>query len=63
MNGWQLRRSKSLFGGLVRLNASKKGLGVSVGIPGLRFSRSPGGKKTRTVGIPGTGLFNRKRLS
>jgi uncharacterized protein DUF4236 len=62
MSGWQLRRSKSLFGGLVRLNVSRKGLGTSVGIPGLRYSRSAKGRITRTVTIPGTGLFKRKRV-
>ena len=63
MSGWQLRRSKSLLGGLLRLTVTRKGLGASVGIPGLRYSRSAKGRRTRTVSIPGTGLFKRKRLS
>ncbi len=62
MSGWQLRRSKSLFGGLIRLTASRKGVTPSIGIPGLRFSRSTKGRITRTTGIPGTGLFKRKRI-
>ena len=62
MSGWQLRRSKSLLGGLVRLTATRKGLSTSVGIPGLRFSRSAKGRISHTVSIPGTGLFKRKRL-
>ncbi|MCA1692376.1 MAG: DUF4236 domain-containing protein [Actinobacteria bacterium] len=62
MSAWQLRRSESLFGGLLRITATRKGLGTSVGIRGLRFSRSPSGKRHRTVGIPGTGLFERTRI-
>ncbi len=62
MSGWQLRRSKSLFGGLLRLTATKNGLSTSVGVPGLRHSRSARGRITRTVSIPGTGLFKRTRL-
>lgn len=62
MSGWQFRKSKSLFGGLLRLTATRNGLSTSVGIRGLRHSRSPKGRVTRTVSIPGTGLFKRKRL-
>lgn len=62
MSGWQLRRSKSLFGGLIRLTATRKGLSTSVGVPGLRQSRSATGRITRTVSIPGSGLFKRRRL-
>ena len=58
---WQLRKSKSLFGGLLRLTATRKGVGASVGIPGLRFSRSATGRRHRTLSIPGTGLFKRTR--
>lgn len=62
MSGWQLRRSKSLLGGLVRLTVTRKGISTSLGLPGMRVSRSPRGRLTRTVSIPGTGLFKRKRL-
>ncbi len=62
MGQWGWRRSRSLLGGLVRLTATKRGLGVSVGGKGLRFSRSPTGKRHRTISIPGTGLFRRDRV-
>ena len=56
MATWQWRKSKSLLGGLVRLNFTKRGLGVSVGVPGFRLSLGADGKKRRTLSIPGTGL-------
>ncbi len=56
MARWQWRRSKSLLGGLVRLNLSRRGLGVSVGVPGFRLSFGADGKRRRTLSIPGTGL-------
>ena len=42
----------------VRLNFSKSGVGMSVGVPGARVSFSPTGRVTRTLGIPGTGLYD-----
>jgi hypothetical protein len=62
MSKWQWRKSKNLLGGLIRLTGTRKGLGISVGGKGLRFSRSPTGRKHRTVSIPRTGLFKRKRI-
>jgi hypothetical protein len=56
MAKWQFRKSKSLLGGLVKLNLSKKGLGYSIGVPGIRISRSADRKIRRTLSIPGTGL-------
>jgi tetratricopeptide (TPR) repeat protein len=40
----------------VRLTASKTGLGMSAGIPGMRYSVHSSGRKTRSIGIPGSGL-------
>jgi tetratricopeptide (TPR) repeat protein len=57
--GIRFRRSVSLGKG-VRLNLSKSGLGVSVGGPGLRYSVNTSGRRTTTVGIPGTGVYNVK---
>lgn len=54
--GWRFRRSKSLFGGLIRLTLGPRGVSTSVGIPGFRVSRSPRGKLRRTVSLPGTGI-------
>ncbi len=50
------RKSINLGGG-IRLNLSKSGIGVSCGVPGLRYSVNTSGRRTRTVGIPGTGLY------
>ncbi len=56
MSAWTWRKSKSLLGGLVRLNFTKRGIGVSVGVPGFRLSFGADGKKRRTISLPGTGL-------
>ncbi len=56
MSAWQWRKTKSLLGGLVRLTMTKKGLGVSVGVPGFRYSFGADGKRRRTISVPGTGL-------
>lgn len=55
--GIRYRKSIGLGGG-VRLNLSKSGLGVSAGVPGLRYSVNSRGQRRRTVGIPGTGLYS-----
>jgi hypothetical protein len=52
---WRFRKTKSI--GSFRATVSKKGVGTSIGIPGLRVGVSPGGKKYFSVGIPGTGLY------
>ena len=55
---WRWRRS--MRSGPFRITFSKKGIGYSVGIPGLRVGRSPTGKKFMSQGIPGTGLYRIK---
>ncbi len=55
--GWRLRKSVGI-GKLFRLNLSKSGLGFSLGIPGFRVSVGPDKKVRRTVGLPGTGIYN-----
>ncbi len=35
---------------------NRRGVGVSVGVPGFRLSFGADGKKRRTLSIPGTGL-------
>ncbi len=35
---------------------TKKGIGVSAGVPGFRLSFGADGKKRRTISLPGTGL-------
>lgn len=41
--GFYFRKSKSLLGGLFRLNFSKRGVGVSTGVKGARFLVGPAG--------------------
>lgn len=53
---FRYRKSINLGGG-VRINLSKSGVGVSCGVPGLRYSVHSSGRRTRTVGIPGTGIY------
>jgi tetratricopeptide (TPR) repeat protein len=59
--GWNFFRSINLGGG-IRLNLSKKGIGFSFGIPGLRASTGPSGNRLY-ASIPGTGIYYRKTLS
>jgi hypothetical protein len=55
---WRFRRSIQLpFG--CRLNFSKTGIGWSWGFPGLRVGIDSKGRITRTVSIPGMGIYNR----
>lgn len=41
----------------VTLNLNKKSFGVSVGGKGAKYTINSSGRKTATVGIPGTGLY------
>ena len=60
MGSLRFRRSISLGKG-VRLNFNKSSLGVSAGIPGVRYSVNTSGRSTRSAGIPGTGLYYRSQ--
>lgn len=57
--GFRVSKSVRLGKG-VRLNLSKTGVGVSAGVPGLRYSVHSSGRTTKTAGIPGTGVYYRK---
>lgn len=57
---WGFRRSLRIAGPL-RLNFSKSGLGLSLGVPGLHVGRGPRGAYLR-AGLPGTGIYYRKSL-
>lgn len=64
--GWRWR--KSFKNGPIRWTLSRRGVGWSVGIPGIRYGRSPTGEPYISVGVPGTGLywlkyFGRKSVS
>jgi tetratricopeptide (TPR) repeat protein len=60
MGSLRFRRSISLGGG-VRLNFNKTSLGISAGIPGVRYSVNTSGQSARSAGIPGTGLYYRSQ--
>ena len=53
--GFRFRKSVKIAPG-VRLNIGKKSVGISAGIKGARVSVNSSGRKTTTVGLPGTGL-------
>lgn len=53
--GLRFRKSFKVAPG-VRVNVGKSGVGMSVGGKGLRYSVHSSGRRTSTVGIPGTGL-------
>jgi len=55
----RFRRTISLGGG-VRLNFTKRGVGVSAGTRGLRRSWHSTGRRTTSIGLPGTGLYWQK---
>ncbi len=55
MGYMRLRRSVKIAPG-IRLNVTKTGIGLSAGVRGARYSVHSSGRKTRTVGIPGTGV-------
>lgn len=55
MGAIRFRRSVKIAPG-VRLSVSKTGLGVSAGARGARYSVHSSGRRTTTVGIPGTGI-------
>ena len=46
----------------MRLNFSKSGLGLSLGVPGLHIGTGPRGRYVR-AGVPGTGVYYRKSLN
>lgn len=53
--GLNFRKSFKIAPG-VRMNVGKKGVGVSFGVPGLRYTINTSGRRTTTVGIPGSGI-------
>lgn len=53
--GMRFRKSVKIAPG-IRLNVSNKSAGVSVGGKGAKVSMSTSGRRTTSVGIPGTGV-------
>lgn len=60
--GWTARRSFKVLPG-VRMTVSPRGVSTSIGVRGLRVTRTASGRVTRTVGIPGTGVWNTETIS
>lgn len=60
MGSFRFRRSVRIAPG-VRLNINKRSVGVSAGLRGARVSVNSDGRSTRSVGIPGTGLYYRSQ--
>lgn len=58
--GWRFR--KIFQSGPFRWTWTKKGVGWSIGVPGLRYGVSPNGSRYVSFGIPGTGLYFIKYL-
>lgn len=53
--GFRIGKSFTLSKG-VRLTASKSGLGVSFGVRGARYSVHSSGRRTKSIGVPGSGV-------
>ena len=58
----RFRKSMKLMPG-VRLNFSTNSMGISVGVPGARYTVNTKGRRTITTGIPGTGIYNVETIS
>ena len=53
--GFKFRRSVKIMPG-VKLNFSKRGVSTTFGVKGARYTMGSGGRRTASVGIPGTGI-------
>jgi hypothetical protein len=60
MGSFRFRRTIKIAPG-VRLNINKRSVGVSAGARGARVSVNSDGRSTRSVGVPGTGLYYRSQ--
>src|SRR4051812_39625076 len=60
MGSFRFRRSVRIAPG-VRLNVNKRSVGASFGPRGARYSINSDGRRTRSVGIPGTGVSYRSQ--
>lgn len=56
--GLNFRKSIKIAPG-IKLNVSKRGIGVSAGVKGARVSVNSKGRVSKSVGIPGTGVSYR----
>jgi Protein of unknown function (DUF4236) len=60
MGSWRFRRSVKIAPG-VRLNFNKRSVGISAGVRGARYSVNSDGRRNRSLGIPGSGLYYRSQ--
>jgi hypothetical protein len=60
MGSLRFRRSIRIAPG-IKLNLNKRSVGISAGVRGARYSVNSSGRRTRSVGIPGTGLSYRSQ--
>lgn len=60
MGSMRFRRTVKIAPG-VRLNVNKRSVGLSAGARGARVSVNSDGRSTRSVGIPGSGLYYRSQ--
>jgi hypothetical protein len=54
-----IRFRKSIKMGPFRINLSKKGIGASIGVPGIRTGIKADGTRYTETSIPGTGISSR----
>ncbi|MBO0907805.1 DUF4236 domain-containing protein [Arthrobacter sunyaminii] len=60
--GFRVRKSFKIAPG-IRLTVTPKTIGISAGVKGARISANSSGRVTRTVGLPGTGIYHTETLS
>lgn len=60
MGSLRFRRSVRIASG-VRFNVNKRSVGMSVGTRGARYSINSDGRRNRSLGIPGSGLYYRSQ--
>jgi hypothetical protein len=60
MGSFRVRRTVKIAPG-IRLNINKRSVGVSAGVRGARGSINSDGRSTRSIGVPGTGLYYRSQ--
>lgn len=54
--GWKFRKSIKIAPG-IKLNFNKNSTGVTFGGKGVHYTVNSKGKRTKSIGIPGTGLY------
>ena len=54
--GFKFRKSIKIAPG-IKLNFNKKSTGVTFGGKGVKYTHNSKGKQTKSLGIPGTGLY------